>query len=81
MVGAFMAGQAGRIDWRDPLSSIPAFLTMIIMPFTGSITEGIAFGTLAYSIISLATGRGRESHWLVHVLALAFLLRWIYLAS
>ncbi len=80
MVGALMAGQAGNIKWNNPLEGIPAFLTIIIMPFTGSITEGIAFGTLAYSVISLASGRGRESHWLIHVLAVAFLLRWIYLA-
>jgi len=80
MVGAFMAGQAGKIEWSNPREGIPAFLTIIIMPFTGSITEGIATGTLVYSVVSLATGKGRECHWLVHVLALAFLLRWIYLA-
>jgi AGZA family xanthine/uracil permease-like MFS transporter len=81
MVGAFMAGQAGKLNWRDPVESLPAFLTMIIMPFTGNITEGIAFGTIAFSAVSLATGRGREGHWIIHLLAAIFVARYVFLAS
>lgn len=80
LVGSFMARQAGRVRWESPQESIPAFLTMVIMPFTGNITEGIAFGIITYAAISLVTGRGRRVHWLIHVLAVAFVLRYAYLA-
>ena len=49
------------------------------MPLAVSITEGIAFGFISLSLLKLCTGRGREVHWLVHVFAALFLLRYIAL--
>ncbi|HYN07138.1 MAG TPA: hypothetical protein VES67_07085 [Vicinamibacterales bacterium] len=50
----------GHIRWDDPTDAIPCFLTMIIMPLAVSITDGIAFGFVAYAILKPVTGRVRE---------------------
>jgi AGZA family xanthine/uracil permease-like MFS transporter len=49
------------------------------MPLTVSITDGIAFGFIAYAALKLATGRAREAHWLVHLFAVLFLVRYAWL--
>ena len=71
MVGTMMIRGVRRIMWDEPTEAIPAFLTVVIMPLTVSITEGIAFGFIAYAGLKLATGRAREVHWLVYVCARA----------
>jgi len=58
-----------RINWDDLTEAIPAFLTIIIMPLTVSITEGIAFGFISLSFLKLATGRGKEVHWLIYFIS------------
>jgi xanthine/uracil/vitamin C permease (AzgA family) len=67
------------IDWSDPALALPAFLAIIIMPVTLSITEGIAFAFIAHSLLRLAQGRTREAHWLFHLFSLLFLLRYIFI--
>jgi len=52
VVGSMMPRNVGRIRWEDATDSIPAFLTMVIMPFTFSITEGIAFGFISCSLLN-----------------------------
>jgi AGZA family xanthine/uracil permease-like MFS transporter len=79
VVGSMMLRNVGRIRWEDPTDSIPAFLTMVLMPFTFSITEGIAFGFISCSLLKLITGRGREVHGLVHLFAVLFVLRYMLL--
>jgi AGZA family xanthine/uracil permease-like MFS transporter len=79
MVGIFMMAGVGRIDWSSPRFAIPSFLTIIMMPLTTSITEGIAFGFIGTSILSLARGKGREVHLGVHVIAGFFLVRYVWL--
>jgi AGZA family xanthine/uracil permease-like MFS transporter len=76
LVGAMMMREVRRIDWEDPTDSIPAFLTIVIMPLAVSITDGIAFGFIAYAILKLAAGRGREVDWLVYLFAALFLVRY-----
>jgi len=76
LVGALMADSVRQIRWDDHTEAIPAFLTMITMPLAVSITDGIAFGFIAYALLKLATGRGGEVHWLVYLFALVFLLRY-----
>jgi len=78
LIGAFMLQGVGDIDWQDRLQAVPAFLTMVIMPLTTSITEGIAFGFIATSILYLAVGKGRAVHWGVHAIAACFLLRYLF---
>jgi adenine/guanine/hypoxanthine permease len=79
VVGSMMLRNVRRIHWDDATESIPAFLTMVIMPFAFSITEGIAFGFISYALLKLITGRGREVHGLVYLFAVLFIVRYIYL--
>ena len=76
LVGALMADSVRQIRWDDHTEAIPAFLTMITMPLAVSITDGIAFGFISHALLKLATGRGREVHWLVYFFAVVFLLRY-----
>ena len=78
LVGTFMLSAVREIVWDDPTEAIPAFLTLVLMPATFSITEGIAFGFIAYAGLKLATGRAREVHWIVAVFATLFLLRYAF---
>lgn len=79
VVGSMMLRNVRRIRWDDATESIPAFLTMVLMPFTFSITEGIAFGFISYALLKLVSGRGREVHGLVYAFAVLFVARYIFL--
>lgn len=69
-----MASNVREIDWSDFTVAIPAFLTMVSMPFTYSITNGIGIGVLAFIVLRAATGRLREVPWLLNVVGLCFLV-------
>jgi len=79
LVGTMMIGGLRHVAWDDPTEAIPAFLTVILMPLAISITEGVAFGVLSYSLLKLATGRGREVHPLLYAFAVLFLVRYVFL--
>lgn len=79
LVGVFMMAGVGRIDWSTPLVAVPSFLTVIMMPLTTSITEGIAFGFIATGVLYAASGKWREIHVAVYVIALFFLARYVFL--
>ena len=79
VVGSFMISSLKHIDWDDPTEYLPAFLCAIIMPFTFSITEGIAFGFILYSILKLVTDRTGDAHPLVYLLSVLFLFRYAFL--
>ncbi|HZT76552.1 MAG TPA: NCS2 family permease [Vicinamibacterales bacterium] len=79
LVGTMMIGGLRLVDWDDPTEAVPAFLTVIIMPLSVSITEGISFGLLSYALLKLASGRGRGVHPLVYVFAALFLARYLFL--
>jgi adenine/guanine/hypoxanthine permease len=72
IVGYFMMGLVREIDWGDPGIGIPALLTIGMMPFTFSITNGVAAGFLAYAVIAVLRGRVREVHWLMYLVAAVF---------
>lgn len=71
-VGILMVGCVRDIDWGDPDVSLPAFLTMVVMPFTYSISFGIAFGLIAYIAVRLLTGRAKEIRLSTLIIALLF---------
>jgi adenine/guanine/hypoxanthine permease len=73
VVGYFMMRSVADIDWRDPATGIPALLTMGLMPFTYSITNGIGAGFIAYTFIKLFQGKAREVHPLMYVVTVGFL--------
>ncbi|MFA5115500.1 MAG: NCS2 family permease, partial [Candidatus Omnitrophota bacterium] len=81
IVGSMMIHAIGRIDWKDYSESIPAFLVVLLMPLTFSIATGIAVGFISYAALKLFSGKGRQVSWLVYLLAVLFILRFVYLKS
>jgi adenine/guanine/hypoxanthine permease len=79
VVGSLMIRNVRRIAWDDVTEAVPAFLTIVMMPFAFSITEGIAFGFISYALLKLVTGRARELHWIVAVFSVLFVLRYAFL--
>ena len=79
VVGAMMMGAMVNIDWNDMSEAIPALVTAVAMPFTFSIANGIAFGFISYAAIKLFTGKSKDVHWLVYLLAVLFVVRFAYL--
>lgn len=79
MVGSFMVRATAQIDWRDAPGALASFLTLVTMPLTFSITEGIAFGFITYALLMLAAGRSREVHPLVYIFAGLFVVRYAWL--
>ncbi|MFC9587184.1 NCS2 family permease [Streptomyces yangpuensis] len=67
-----LAGSVRDIDWSDFTVAVPAFLAMVMMPFTYSITNGIGIGFIAFSVLRLATGRGREVPTAMYVVSAVF---------
>jgi adenine/guanine/hypoxanthine permease len=80
LVGALMMGALAEIDWSDAAEAIPAFLTVIIIPFTYSIANGLAFGITSHAILKLVRGQARPRDWLIYVLAAICIVRFIYLS-
>ena len=74
LVGFFMMREVTSIPWGDATEAVPAFLTLAIMPFTYSITNGIGAGFVSYVALKLLAGRRREVHPLLASSALAFLV-------
>lgn len=79
VVGVLMTRAIREIDWEDMTEALPAFFTMLLMPATFNISHGLAVGILVYVLARLAAGRGRTVHWLMYVLAAAFLARYAWL--
>ena len=79
VVGTMMVGSVRHIEWDDPTEGIPAFLTMLLMPLTVSITDGIAFGFISFATLKLLTGRAADTEWLIFLFAGLFLVRYIVL--
>jgi AGZA family xanthine/uracil permease-like MFS transporter len=77
IVGYFMMRAIGDIEWRDPAIGIPALLTIGLMPFTYSITNGVGAGFVAYTAIRLMQGKARDVHPLMYVVTAVFL--WYFL--
>ena len=77
LVGTMMMGGLRRIPWDEPTEAVPAFLTLVMMPLTVTITDGIAFGLTAYALLKVTSGRAREVHPLVYVFAAVFLARYV----
>ena len=81
LVGALMIGSLAEVDWADPTVAIPAFLTVITIPLTFSIANGLAFGITSYAVLKAVTGKLRKGDWLLVVLAALFVIRFVYLAK
>ena len=74
VVGFLMLSITRELPWDDYVVAIPAFLTMVVMPFTYSITDGIGAGFVTYVLLKYVTGRGREVHWMLLLSAILFVI-------
>lgn len=74
-VAGLMMRELVEIEWSDPTEAVPASLTALIMPFTYSIAEGIAFGFISYVVLKLITGKARELHMATILVAALFVVR------
>jgi len=81
MVGALMMRNAAKIEWDDPAECIPAFLTLIGIPLSFSIADGLALGFMADPMIKLCSGRGRKVSWLTYLLAAILLAYFVFVRS
>lgn len=78
-VGVLMTSSLARVNWQDLTESVPAFITAVMMPFSFSITEGIALGFISYCVMKIGTGRLRDLSPCVVIVALLFVLKIVFI--
>ncbi|ECP4524637.1 NCS2 family permease [Salmonella enterica] len=78
-VGVLMTSSLARVNWQDLTESVPAFITAVMMPFSFSITEGIALGFISYCVMKIGTGRLRNLSPCVVIVALLFVLKIVFI--
>ncbi|KQY84377.1 MULTISPECIES: NCS2 family permease [Paenibacillus] len=85
IVGVLMMSQVRSIEWDDFLQAFPAFLTIVLMPFTGGIANGISAGIVSYVILAvfsnLVTERKVKIHWLMWILAIIVICRYVFMGG
>ncbi|MBP3786858.1 MAG: NCS2 family permease, partial [Prevotella sp.] len=77
LVGVMMMRPVLNIDFVHFRTGMPCFITMIMMPFTASISEGIVLGMLSYIIVKVCIGEGRQLSWFMYVLGALFILKYV----
>jgi adenine/guanine/hypoxanthine permease len=81
LVGSLMMAQAARIAWSDATEALPAFATMVLIPFTFNIAHGVAGGLVAYALVKAGAGRAREVAPVVWVVAAVLVLAYAFLPT
>jgi AGZA family xanthine/uracil permease-like MFS transporter len=81
LVGALMMAPLAEIDWNDPFVAVPGFLTVVLIPLTFSIANGLAFGITAHALLKLVRGQVTRHDWLLLVLAALFVCRFAWLTA
>ena len=81
IIGLFMMSSVGSIDFNDISEGLPAFITIIFMPFTYSIAQGVIFGMLSFTIIKLLSGKVKDISLTMYILSIFFLIKIILDAS
>ena len=79
IVGSLMIGAVRGIEWDKVEEAIPAFLVILIMPLTSSISTGIAFGFISYPLLKLFKGEGKEVHPLLYLFAILFMIKLVFM--
>ncbi|MBP1759609.1 MAG: permease [Firmicutes bacterium] len=77
LVGVLMMSEVTQIKFDDFTEALPAFMTIVMMPLTFSIAQGLAFGFMSYTIIKLITGRHKENNAVTYVLTVLFIVHFI----
>ena len=81
LVGAMMIQNVTKVEWKDYSESVPSFLTMIGIPLSYSIADGLALGFISYPVIKLFSGKSREIGWLTYALALVLVVYFVCVRS
>ena len=81
LVGSMMLSTISEIHWHDPLVAVPSFLTLVLIPFTSSIANGLGFGIISWAVLHLVAGKFRRQDCLLYLLAALFLARFAYLGT
>ena len=80
-VACLMLKELTEIDWGDTTESIPAAITALMMPFTYSIANGLAFGFISYALLKLLTCKVKDVHWMCWLIGGVFLFKFIYIGG
>ena len=80
-VAGLMIRDLTELEWDDTTEVLPAIVTALMMPFTYSIANGLAFGFITYGVIKLITGQARQVHWMVWIIGGVFLFKYIYIGG
>jgi AGZA family xanthine/uracil permease-like MFS transporter len=81
LVGSMMLAGLKEIDWSEPEAALPAFLTLVGIPLSYSIADGLGLGVVSYAALRLLRGRAKRSEWLVYLLAALFVVRFFWLRA
>ncbi|NYF80868.1 xanthine/uracil/vitamin C permease (AzgA family) [Granulicella arctica] len=76
-----MVASIDTIEWDETTIAIPAFFTLITIPLTYSIANGLSFGLISYAALQLVTRRARRQDWMLYLVAILFLLRFFFLTK
>lgn len=80
LVGLFMITDIGKVDFKDYTEAIPAFLTIVMMPFAYSIAEGIVWGMVSYVLLKLLSGKHKDISITMYILAILFVINIVFIA-
>lgn len=80
-VACLMLRELVELEWDDSTEVVPAAVTALMMPFTYSIANGLAFGFITYAVLKLFTGKVREVHYMVWIIAIVFLYKFIFVGG
>ena len=78
IVGFLMMKSITNINWNEITEAFPAFIVIITMPLTFSITDGIGFGLITYTLLMVISKKSKEIHWLVYLMTFLFIARYIF---
>jgi AGZA family xanthine/uracil permease-like MFS transporter len=81
VVGALMLDGVQKVEWADPAVSIPTFLTIVLMPLTFSIANGVSFGIISYAAIMLLSGKGKRVDPILYAIAVVLAARYLWLGA
>ncbi len=81
IVGYMMISSCADVDWRDAGEAVPAFLTIAAMPFAYSISDGIMFGVISYTLINALAGNFKRIHWIMYILTVLFVAKYVMMVG
>lgn len=79
IVGFLMMQQVAKIPWSNLIEAIPSFICIAVMPFMYSISEGIAYGIISYTLLHLFSGKAKDNTWLMYVLTVVFVAKYAWM--